>query len=295
MNKADVNQTGGLRLDTDILEFAFDAPKIAQLLGYLAHDLAIINGCSENNNVVNNGTVFINGEILPFKQSVKANTVVIVEKKTKRAFKTGQNKDVLIERWVEFGVSTLSYNWASFYRVKSLKQLELDLAQKAGLQAFNNLIARVEKLELFARPFAQGGSMLFWNKPADKIPVGWREVLNWRERIAIGWNPDSDSDIYHSIGNTGGSETHQISKSQLPNVTIGFNDAYYIESSGVNTTAVSGKIPLGSNYGGANGTDSDNNTLYYRRAETDVIGNGESINHMPPIRTVMYIEPIPIP
>ena len=131
MNKADVNQTGGLRLDTDILEFAFDAPKITQLLGYLAHDLAIINGCSENNNVVNNGTVFINGEILPFKQSAKGNTVVIVEKKTKRAFKTGQNKDVLIERWVEFGVSTQSYNWASFYRVKSIKQLESDLAQKA--------------------------------------------------------------------------------------------------------------------------------------------------------------------
>jgi len=293
MNKADVNQTGGLRLDTDILEFAFDAPKIAQLLGYLAHDFAIINGCTENNNVVNNGTVFINGEILPFKQSAKGNTVVIVEKKTKRAFKTGQNKDVLIERWVEFGVSTQSFNWASFYRVKSLKQLELDLAQKASLQAFNSLITRVEKLELFARPFAVGGSMLFWNKPADQIPEGWREVEDWRERIAMGWNPDSET--YQTIGNTGGSETHQISKFQLPNVRIGYDDAYRLENANSIGAAVSGKIVLSQNYPGEAGTDNDNNTLAYRRAETDLLGNGDSINHMPPYRVVMYIEPIPIP
>ncbi|MGV0830766.1 hypothetical protein ACTS9D_00905 [Empedobacter brevis] len=276
MNKADVNQTGGLRLDLDILEFAFDAPKIAQLLGYLAHDLAIINGCSENNNVVNNGTVFINGEILPFKQSVKGNTVVIVEKKTKRAFKTGQNKDVLIERWVEFGVSTISYNWASFYRVKSIKQLELDLAQKAGLQAFNSLLNRVEKLELFARPFAQGGSMLFWNKPADQIPEGWREVVNWRERIPMGYNPDEEQ--FSAIGDVKGAKQVTLALANLPPHTHKFK-----------------KPTLSNSFGPRGGPEG----YYVNQTEgdsyTESSGNGEAFSILPPVKIVMYIEPIPNP
>lgn len=276
MNKADVNQTGGLRLDTDILEFAFDAPKIAQLLGYLAHDYAIINGCTENNNVVNNGTVFINGEILPFKQSAKGNTVVIVEKKTKRAFKTGQNKDVLIERWVEFGVSTQSYNWASFYRVKSIKQLESDLAQKAGLQAFNSLITRVEKLELFARPFAQGGSMVFWNKPADQIPEGWREVEDWRGRLPIGLNPDDEDFAF--IGDEKGAKTAILSIQNLPPHTHKFKKPTIPLSFG----------PRGGPEGYyVNQTESD--------SYTESIGGGEAFSILPPVKIVLFIEPIPIP
>ncbi|MGV0854597.1 hypothetical protein ACTS95_08225 [Empedobacter brevis] len=276
MNKADVNQTGGLRLDTDILDFAFDAPKITQLLGYLAHDLAIINGCSENNNVVNNGTVFINGEILPFKQSVKGNTVVIVEKKTKRAFKTGQNKDVLIERWVEFGISTQSYNWASFYRVKSLKQLESELAKKAELEAFNTLITRVEKLELFARPFAVGGSMLFWNKPADQIPEGWREVVNWRERIPMGYNPDEEE--FSSIGDVKGAKQVTLALANLPPHTHKFK-----------------KPTLSNAFGPRGGPEG----YYVNQTEgesyTESVGNGTAFSILPPVKIVMYIEPIPIP
>ncbi len=293
MNKAYVNQTGGLRLDTDILEFGLEAPKIIQCLGYLAHDLAIISGCTETNNVVSDGYVFVNGEILPFKQSQKNanNTVVIVEEKTKRIFKTGQNREVLFERHCEFGISTQSHVWANFYRVKSLKQLESDIATKASTVALNDLITRVDQLEIFARPFAQGGTMLFWNKPFDQIPAGWREVTAWRGRMPVGWDPDSDN--FKDLNTTLGSETHQITKYQLPAVKIGFDDAYYIENSTINTTAISGKIPLSSRYGGTNGTDDDNNTLYYRRSETDQIGNGEEINHMPPSRIVMYIEPIP--
>lgn len=211
MNKAYVNQTGGLRLDTDILEFGLEAPKIIQCLGYLAHDLAIIQGCSESNNIVSDGFLFINGEILPFKQSQKNanNTVVIVEEKIKRVFKTGQNKDVLFDRYVEFGISTISFQWSNFYRVKSLKQLETEMATKASADALNSLITRVDKLEVFARPFAQGGSMLFWNKPADQIPVGWREVEDWRGRMPVGWNPD-DID-FSTVSTNGGVKNPNIS------------------------------------------------------------------------------------
>ncbi|WP_413534139.1 hypothetical protein [Empedobacter brevis] len=273
MNKADVNQTGGLRLDTDILEFAFDAPKITQLLGYLAHDLAIINGCTENNNVVNNGTVFINGEILPFKQSAKGNTVVIVEKKTKRAFKTGQNKDVLIERWVEFGVSTKSYNWADFYRVKSIKQLELDLAQKVGLQAFNSLLTRVEKLELFARPFAQGGSMVFWNKPADQIPEGWREVEDWRGRMPMGLNPDDEDFAF--IGVKKGSKTTTLSVQNLPPHTHKFKKP---------------TIPL--SFGPKGGREGYYVNQTENESYTESVGSGEAFSIIPPVKIVLFIEPI---
>ncbi|MDM1070899.1 hypothetical protein HX001_00165 [Empedobacter brevis] len=276
MNNTIVDVTGGLRLDTGILDFAFEAPKITQLLGYLAHDLAIINGCTENNNVVNSGTVFINGEILPFKQSVKGNTVVIVEKKTKRAFKTGQNKDVLIERWVEFGISTQSYNWASFYRVKSLKQLESELAQKAELEAFNTLITRVEKLELFARPFAQGGSMLFWNKPADQIPEGWREVVNWRERIPMGYNPDEEQ--FSAIGDVKGAKQVTLALANLPPHTHKFK-----------------KPTLSNSFGPRGGPEG----YYVNQTEgesyTESVGGGEAFSILPPVKIVMYIEPIPTP
>lgn len=278
MNKAYVNQTGGLRLDTDILEFAFEAPKISQYLGYLAHDFAIIKGCTESNNIVSDGFVFINGEILPFKQSQKNanNTVVIIEEKTKRLFKTGQNKDVLFARRVEFGISTQGISWNSFYRIKSLKDLENEVSQKASTEALNSLITRVEKLELFARPFAQGGSMLFWNKPADQIPEGWREVVNWRERIPMGYNPDEEQ--FSAIGDVKGAKQVTLALANLPPHTHKFK-----------------KPTLSNSFGPRGGPEG----YYVNQTEgesyTDSSGNGEAFSILPPVKIVMYIEPIPNP
>ena len=52
---------------------------------------------------------------------------------------------------------------------------------------------RIELLEKKAAVFTAGGGMVLWNKPANQIPWGWHEVVDWRGRMPIGLDNTVDS------------------------------------------------------------------------------------------------------
>ncbi len=88
------------------------------------------------------------------------------------------------------------------------------------------LEARIEALEVYARPFAgDGGGKVLWGRPAVTIPAGWREWEEARGKVLIA--KDSEEAAYdavtnpnsfnRTVGDEGGSKTHTIgSVNNLP-------------------------------------------------------------------------------
>lgn len=87
--------------------------------------------------------------------------------------------------------------------------------------SYPELVARIEKLEAIAAPFIPqpggngGGGMVLWKRPAIDIPTGWVEVVDWRKRLPIGWDP-GDLD-FATVGEAGGSsEVTLTMKNMVP-------------------------------------------------------------------------------
>lgn len=287
MNRVNYDQTEGFPLDVNILDFGQKANQITQQLGEIIAPLAIVKDCVETGNNVGDGLVYINGELLPFKAGLKQNVIRIVESSEPRVFENGNSKPVLVTRYATFGAGAgTSYNWNDFHRFDNLKELKRKIDDKTG---FNKLVERVNKLEVFARPFSSGFGAVLFLRPAAEIPEGWEEVTDLRGRMPIGQNPD-DANLSSVLENfLGGSKTKQIYKSNLPAEGIGYKDAYYIENA--TTGGLDGTIYVGENKFGSNKSDNDNNRLFYRNATTDNLGNGVELDVMNPYRIVIFIKP----
>ena len=288
MDKVIYDQTEGFPLDVNILDFGQKANQITQQLGEIIAPLAIVKGCLENGNNVGDGLVYVNGELLPFKGALKQNVVRIVESSEPRVFENGNSKPVLVTRYATFGAGAgTTYNYTDFYRTPTIKQIDEKINDKT---AFNKLVERVNKLEVFARPFVTGFGAVLFLRPANEIPEGWEEVTDLRGRFPIGANPD-DPNLVNVLENyLGGSKTKEIHKSNLPATGVGYQDAYYVEKS--TESALDGTIYIGEGKFGSNGSDKDNNRLFYRNATTDNLGQGVEMDVMNPYRIVLFIKPI---
>ena len=266
MDRINYDQTEGFPLDVNILDFGQKANQITQQLGEIIAPLAIVKGCVENGNNVGDGLVYINGEILPFKGALKQNVVRIVESSESRVFENGNSKPVLVTRYATFGAGAgTTYNFADFYRSPTIKQIDEKINDKT---AFDKLVERVSKLEVFARPFSAGGGMVFFNKPINEIPEGWREVENWRGRIPMHFDPNDEN--LNNVGEIYGDKTRTLTTGNLPRNKYGTNFGAEIKSDG-KPNYLSGFGP---------GTD-----IY--------LGNNESFSIVPPVKIAIFIEPIP--
>ena len=118
MNYTDFSQTGGFPLDADVLDFnhkalaeAFKAPFANPDGTYPA--AVIISGCTDvtTSDFVEDGWIFFNGEILPFKGSYTNQwgtggpfvdgDLFLVETRQQAVFQSGQTYDVLeVTRWL---------------------------------------------------------------------------------------------------------------------------------------------------------------------------------------------------
>lgn len=104
----------------------------------------------------------------------------------------------------------------SDFELQDNELLIIDAPGKAsggsGGGSYEDILARLIFLEAIAAPFkptALGikGGMILWRRPANQIPAGWAEVIEWRGRLAIGWNPD-DPDFAINGLTTGGEKKH---------------------------------------------------------------------------------------
>lgn len=128
MNSSKFVQTEGYPLTSERLQELQTTFQILNVFGNLAGNLTIISGCELSGSTVQNGYVFINGELLEFRAAaVDGNSkVVILEDKIYKTFKNGSSKEVYAIRYATIGTNTeASWLWSSFKRPFPTKDIEV--------------------------------------------------------------------------------------------------------------------------------------------------------------------------
>ncbi|MEY4902572.1 MAG: hypothetical protein RLZZ292_387 [Bacteroidota bacterium] len=256
MNKSDFNQTGGYPLKTERLQEMQTAYSIFNSLGALAGNLTIISGCTVTGTIVGDGYIYINGELLEFKEAdgAGAPTVIIIETPVDRSFKNGAIKQVHTLRYATFGTAVDFWPWSDFKR----------------LDPIISMMARLNELEKKSAVFQAGGGMLFWNKPLADIPDGWQEVVDWRGRIPVGL--DKNDPDFNIMGKMEGRKELIINANNIPKFTLNYT------------------MPVRYN----NTDDSPGGGTPYFKPGTGTLefgtDNPDAINILNPYRVVLFIE-----
>ncbi len=284
MNTINFQQTGGFPLETDTFDKMQSAYSIFNSLGKLAGDKTIIDGCVTTGNTVSDGIIYINGEVLTLRGGVASPTIVIRHIATRREFQDGDNKEVYFERYAQFGSGVDAINWSDFKRIDPMLVL----------------MQRLAELEKKTAIFQAGGGMVFWNKPANEIPAGWQEVVDWRGRFPVGL--DVSQTEFDTLGKVGGEKEVVLTKNNLPNINLsgttnisgshthntnsnqgmvkqtGLNTMPHAADNSPNELDVYNAYPLPND-----GSHSHNVTI-------PNLGNDEAHNNLPPYRVVLFIE-----
>jgi len=253
MNKSNFTQTGGYPLKSERLQELQTAYSIFNAYGALAGNLTIISGCETLGTTVKNGFVHIEGELLEFKEATvtPTSTVIIIETPIERGFKNGVIKTVHTLRYATFGTAETSWAWSDFKRLEPLIAI----------------MERLTAVEKKSAVFQAGGGMVFWNKPANEIPEGWQEVVDWRGRMPVGF--DSAQEEFNVLGKTGGAKNKTLIVDEIPSHNHGFRA--YTQS-------------------GSNSGSGGEAAGYFEDKVTNNTGGGQSFSILNPYRTVLFIE-----
>ena len=282
MNKLNLTHEAGYPFDVNFLAFMQNAYTLFNHFGHLAGNLAIISGCEQTGNTIAAGTVFINGELLPFEGGAKSDTVFIKEVTNEVTFEDGFLRPLETIRTATFGRSTpeKTFNWADFQRVTNLQDLGENKAEK---QALKDLKDEVEKLKK-QKQAVPIGLIALWGRPASEIPAGWREYVNLRGKMPVGLDPDyvktkDDSQDYqlNTILKAGGERSHKLTLEEMPK-------HHHQQGSECLYNFYGG----GSYIGGRNWREGHLDT--YARQNTSDTGGDQPHNNMPPYRVVQFIE-----
>lgn len=253
MNKLNIQQTGGFPLTTNTLDFMQASLLLMQNFGEIAGNLTILSGCEVSGSQVSNGTVYINGEILPFTGGALATNVVIVETRTQKQFEDGVARDVEIVRKAQFGNGTKVYPWTNFTRITPIKILQKALTPV--------------------------GLISMWSGQLNEIPAGWvlcngeNGTPDLRNKFIRG------AENQTSLSTEGGSDSVTLQSVNLPphkhnfsasgSHSHSFKDAYFVENFS-DKKAISGTQYVDENLLGSRRSDEDNKYIYYRNAKTDM-------------------------
>lgn len=150
--KIDFSKQGGFPFTQATLEFMQASYKsiLQMLISYLGvphFGHYILSGVETSGTYLTAGWVVVDGEVLPFKQSVKGAAPKIVVKESKRAviFKNSISQEVYIDRWAEIS-QTQGTAIAGFTRIKQ----PADLLEKEAAATFLGVKAKAadsEKLD----------------------------------------------------------------------------------------------------------------------------------------------------
>lgn len=255
MNKSTFIQTGGYPLKGERLQELQTAYSIFNSLGALAGNFTIISGCALTGTTIGNGIVYINGEVIEFREADSAGTpdVIIIEESVNRAFKNGVIKQVHALRYATFGTSTDSFPWSGFKRLDPIVLM----------------MERIALLEKKTAIFQPGGVAFPWFKPVADIPAGYQECVNIKGRTIIGYDPTQVE--FDTIGKIGGAKNKTLSINEIPSHNHG----------------------LGLSTGGANsdgGNDFVKNSTTASTFSTKNSGEGQSFSILNPHIIAAYIE-----
>lgn len=270
MNRSNFVQTEGYPLTAERLQELQTSFAVLAALGGIAGNLTILSGCEQIGNIINDGVVFINGEPLEFrKAAVSANsTVIIIETLVNRAFENGRVKAVYTIRHATFGTSATSWPWTEFKRPIETKELQAILAAKEEKITVTALATRITELEKKNAVFKSGCGMVLWQKPANEIPEGWQEVVDWQARMPVGLK-EGDPD-FGSIGKYGGERVASLTIANLPAHDHGLKVAKLNNAAGSGSEGV---------------IRGDTET-----EKTGLTGGGKAFSILNPYRVVIFIE-----
>ena len=224
MNKASyINRSQrNFPVSTEGLDFIQNQILLAAEYAKTAGANYILSGCVKNGNSVSDGTVIINGEILPFAGGALQDTIRIVE--TKQDITAGSNtyENAYLFRRVEFGSNVGNANTYSFSSLTKFPTNQFLLENSATKK-------EVEALMNLAMPI---GAIVMWSGSVTGIPAGFAlcngatvngiKTPDLRGRFIVGYSVRradeagrGESD-YGEIGNIGGSEYVTLSVEQIP-------------------------------------------------------------------------------
>ncbi len=301
MNTLKLDNTGGFPLDTDILDFMQNAYLMFNHLGNLAGNYAIISGCKVTGNKVENGVVFIDGEVLNFKGGTLAKSVIIKEEIKQLTFEDGTKKDVEKIRYATFGVGSSAVAWSKFKRPLNLIEFENDFDktneenedkfQQVGTWV-STIEDKIKNLEIHLteklNKIVPKGLVAIWGRPANEIPEGWQECTDLSGRVPVGFDADYDYTDNDDVNNyrldvkgaVGGSREHRLTINEMPKHGHPFK---------VTTSSKWGEGRSGGTYYPAM---EDYGYYAYLKSEiySKTAGGDKPHNNMPPYRVVEFIE-----
>lgn len=172
MKTFNFNQTGGLKLVTEVFSGLQDAYKIYSSALKMAGDKAILSGCEELGGTVTNGIVIIGDEVLEFKGAVKQDTIIIKEEISNVEFENGDLKPFEYYRYATFGYSATAISWASLKRVPALIELPSQLAALNNkIDILTNAIGYLKKGEIYVGDISGKNVGWIYNGPDYKIQL----------------------------------------------------------------------------------------------------------------------------
>lgn len=204
MNILNFIQTGGWPLKLERLKEMQDAWLTLQSFGSLAGNLTIIKGCELVGGTVKAGFIYVDGELLEFRESylVPDATVVIIEEENLKEFENGEIKNVYTERYATFGDGDNGILWSEFKKPIQTKDIPVDI------------VDRLLRVERAVAPMLTGHAPMLWCRPAAEIPDGWVVDYDWKGRMPIGF--DADQFEFNVVGKIGGAKNKTLSIAEMP-------------------------------------------------------------------------------
>ena len=267
-------QTDGVPLTNDLMQLIEEAYSIFEVLGDLAGNLTILQGCNLIGSTVEPGIVAIEGKLYFFEGGLVSDMVYINLQEIKKTFQNQTEKVLIENRTVRFGNALTTYNWADFVRLETLKEIQVKVNNSVTQQQLNALVAEVDLLKLKTAPIINGGIVFPFRRPAAEIPAGWKECIDFRGKTIVGRDPN-DND-FANLGNTIGTKTHTLSLNEMPS----HNHSYEEVANNTN-----GGIDIGVGFNGGN------NRFHRRNLNTGDKGGNQPHNNIQPSRIVNFIEP----
>lgn len=286
MNRFNFLQQIGYPLDMNDFDNVQKAYELFNALGAIGGNFSIISGCTIVGSTVSDGVVFINGELLEFRGGILGTNVIIIEEAQTKEFENGNINNIHFIRYAIFGTSDVFYPWVNFKPVFPTKDIPQALAQKEDKTTVAALVERITSLEAKTAVFQAGGGMVLWNKPANQIPAGWAEVVDWRGRMPVGFA--STQSEFNEIGKVGGQKNKTLTLEEMPKHRHQFT--------------TNGDNALDNNTSGyPHGRQNDDNreqthnTSYAGGELSTPVGQGKEFSILNPYRVVLFIEWVGIP
>lgn len=277
MNKIEV-QGSGFPADNRTWRFVRDMINTVHELAAIGGNNYILKGCEDDNGVISDGFIVLDGELLPFQGGAVGAEITINEtvdavtylEDLNPADGQGDDKNAYFTRFARFGNDGVAtYNWADLERLNPLLELQRRLVPKQS-------------------------AIPYWGSVAA-IPSGWQlcDGTNGTPDLSgmfiVGYDPNDED--YDAIGSQGGSKEVTLTESQMP-------AHKHAATAHVNDPGHSHKIPGdagGSDYvtmndGNGNGRNTDSSTTGIT-VSVAISNKGGSQPHenRPPYYTMAYI------